>query len=278
MKRILIASIAFILAFSGVIAYASVNGSYKGKSVIRVTHNGVEVKPVQVPGYLEDGYTMLPLGMLRSMGFTVEYNSKTMTANVVTETKPVVRAKTPLTLDQIKALKDRIALIYALDSNGQRKEQGSGFVINSNGLLVTAYHVIEQYGQYRALEVHVRGRVYKVPAGVTAFEDANLDVAGVYLQDKDAFPYLKVGVEPKEKDAVYALGFPDGTFLTQPSEVYFLARGNIFDNKEKVGGISGGPLLNGYGEVIGTIINGDTIGESVSISKVMKLYQDSFNQ
>jgi len=278
MKRFLLASVAFIFAFSGIVFAYSINGEYKGKPIVLVTHNGVKVDS-SVPAYIEDGRTMVPLGVLRDMDLVVEWNNTTKTANVVTETKPVFPAKTPLTLEQIKALKDRIALIRVYDDSGKQIGTGTGFVINSKGLTVTAAHVARYNGQFHSLKVELSGKSYAIGKGSNAFYDDNKDVYGFYLPTNETVKYLKISdIVPKVKDKVYALGYPDGEFIVQQSEVYFLARDNVFDNQEKDGGISGGPLLNDSGEVIGLVIRGDSIGESVSVTTISKLYQDSFNQ
>jgi hypothetical protein len=81
MKKKILAIVLLSFLVVGVVS-AAVNGVYKGKDIVKVTFNGEAVPADTVPGYLESGSTMIPLGLLRKMGFEVDWNNKTLTANV----------------------------------------------------------------------------------------------------------------------------------------------------------------------------------------------------
>lgn len=277
MKRVLLLSLTLIFALSGVLYAVGVNGQYDGYDVVKVQYEGTELKSDSVPGILYKGNTLVPLGLLRKAGFDVGWNNKTLTANITQNMseKPIQTVKT---LEQIQALSDRVALIYALDDSGTRIRQGSGFILNSRGLLVTAWHVADENG-FRKLEVIVNGKTYYVPKGVYVFQDKDKDIFGVYLQDENPFPYLEIGELPKEKDKVYSAGRPDDVFAVFEGKVSFLAKNKIYSNTLVKPGASGGATINQFGEVVGVIITGDEyVASSVDILQVINLYEKSFNQ
>lgn len=272
MKRIFILSIILLLAFAGVVG---ANNLYKDKPIVNVQYNGADVSPVGVPAYLEDGYTMVPLGLLRKMGFTVEWDNATKSANVITRGK---RNNPSLTLDQIKS-HDAVAVVYGIDQFGRRVLRGTGFMLNSKGLMVTASHVLDKYAEF---EIVVRGKTYKIPSGSTVFQDAEKDIAGVFLHDSDPFPYFFIGSLPDKGDTVYALGNPPGEFRVfsegKVSSSYTNNGTHILTTVPAEGGFSGGPLLNEKGEVVGVLI--EIILElnyavAISIDDVIEAYRNS---
>ena len=274
MKRFILLVLVLMASSAGVVA---ANNTFKGHPIVTVQYNGQTVNPDGVPAYLEDGYTMIPLGLLRKMGFKVEWDNATKTANVVTKEK---RVNPTLTLEQIKS-HEGLALIYALDEKGNRLTRGSGFMLNSKGLLITARHVIVEGGKHRDLEIIVRGRTYFVPAGATVFEDADKDIAGLFLYDKDPFPHFFPGEVPKKGDTVYALGNPAGQFRVfrdgKVQLTYTKNGTNIMTDVVVEGGFSGGPLLNQKGEVVG-IITGAILGlgfaSAMSIDDAIEAYRN----
>jgi putative serine protease PepD len=154
--------------------------------------------------------------------------------------------------------KDAVAYIAAASPQGQGT--GSGFVVSSDGLIVTNAHVVDGATQV-AVKIGTGGE--QLPAeivGVDASQDlALLDVDGndlptLELGDSDA---VEVG------DAVYAIGNPyglDHTFtagvvsaLDRPLQAPDGAtiEGGIQTDAALNPGNSGGPLLDASGKVIG---------------------------
>jgi S1-C subfamily serine protease len=135
--------------------------------------------------------------------------------------------------------------------------QGSGFIVDAQGHILTNYHVIEGG---RDIEVTVGKKLYK---------------AKVVLRDKDddlallqiSAPDLKPVVLADSKDLqvgqkVYAIGNPFGLNGTMTTGIISAIRsvhgpeGNLIENAIQTDaainpGNSGGPLLNLHGDVIG---------------------------
>ena len=154
--------------------------------------------------------------------------------------------------------KDAVAYIAAASPQGQGA--GSGFVVSSDGLIVTNAHVVDGATQV-AVKIGTDGE--QLPAEIVGV-DASQDLALLDV-DADDLPTLSLGDSDGVEvgDAVYAIGNPfglDHTFTT--GVVSALDRtlqapdgsaieGGIQTDAAINPGNSGGPLLDGSGDVIG---------------------------
>ncbi len=165
---------------------------------------------------------------------------------------------------------DATVTLECMDLDGNVFTRGSGFLINSEGLIATAYHVIEGAN---SINVYLSDKGMYVAQSVVGF-DADRDIALIKISVGHALPYLELeteGITPGE--AAYSLGsslgFLDGSFGS--GIVSSGIRKITIDEKTEEtadfvqftapisGGNSGGPLLNSRGKVIG-IVNGQYIG------------------
>ncbi len=129
---------------------------------------------------------------------------------------------------------------------------GTGFVLSSDGKIVTNYHVID--GAYSA-SIDINGHIYQI-SSVLAY-DANIDLAILKIDASNltAAPIYKGEVEVGE--TVYAIGSSRGMTNTYTQGMVACAD-RVVDGVSHVQhdasithGNSGGPLINEYGEVIG---------------------------
>ena len=149
---------------------------------------------------------------------------------------------------------------------------GSGFIVSSSGLVVTNYHVISPI----ALEPDKYRVEYNGPDGrngslVLLALDVRHDLA-VLMMDKLAADQLHFdweAAEPRQGDRLYSLGNPldigfavvEGTFNGYPQRGFYpqmLFTGAINP------GMSGGPVLNAAGQVVGINVAKHMGGELVS--------------
>jgi S1-C subfamily serine protease/serine/threonine protein kinase len=135
------------------------------------------------------------------------------------------------------------------------KGTGTGFVVQSNGYLVTCHHVVEDAAE---IEVAVGGKKY--PATVV-MEDIEHDLAVVRIE-ATGLPVLKIADSEQVQvgEEVRAIGFPFSSILGDNIKA---TRGTISGINQEDGrkvfqvdaginpGNSGGPLVNERGEVIG---------------------------
>ena len=167
---------------------------------------------------------------------------------------------------------DRTVTISVELENGT--STGSGFFIDSEGTLVTSYHVIDAA---KSISVEVKdGAKYEV-ASIVDFNEL-YDVAVLKMNLTDTLYLSTCPEELRTGEAAYAigssLGFLDGTF----------SDGIISNTSRKVGqieciqttaaissGNSGGPLVNAYGEVIGINAFSYEAGENLNLAVKMSV-------
>jgi len=157
---------------------------------------------------------------------------------------------------------------------------GTGMVINSDGLVLTNNHVIENSTKVTATVVST-GKTYQ--AKVVGY-DVTGDVALIQLQNASGLHTVPIGKSSQVKngDSVVAMGNAEGRseIVSAAGQVTGLNQtitasdqggtvsqetlhGMIETNADIVSGDSGGPLASASGQVIGM----DTAGDSVSYNQ-----------
>jgi S1-C subfamily serine protease/peroxiredoxin len=173
-----------------------------------------------------------------------------------------------------------VVVVHPQSLDGQALGVGSGFVVRRDGTILTNYHVIVGAG---AIEIEFRDHKERVAAECLAVDRA-CDVAvlkvgklpeGVHVLE------LAVHTLPKDGDAVWTLGHPEGlkntvgwgdvnavrkttdlpeqlrAYLSAPEETVWIQTDAVLAS-----GSSGGPLLNPQGQAIGmnTFLAGARLG------------------
>lgn len=153
-----------------------------------------------------------------------------------------------------------VYLILSMNTFGEIS-QGTGFLINANGLLVTNYHVIEDMMQ--GAVVYAEGKYVEIDQVIR--QDSLNDWAIIRVM-----PGLPPGMVlplaremPRIGEACFAIGNPLGLVQTLSTGVVSGYRGEkqlIQTTAEITHGSSGGPLFNQKGEVFGITSSG--VGEA----------------
>lgn len=157
-----------------------------------------------------------------------------------------------------------IAVIITYDKDMKPLGQGSGFFITTNGILVTALHVIE--GASFVTAKLSSGAYYDIKKILGA--DKNLDIAVLQFEAQGT-PFVKLGdsdkIESGEK--IFAIGAPMGLENT-------VSEGVISNPSRKLDGVvlvqftapissgsSGGGLFNTSGKVIGITVGSKEVSQ-----------------
>ncbi len=156
---------------------------------------------------------------------------------------------------------------------------GSGFFIDSNGYLLTNYHVIESevnpsYKGYSRLFIKTDEESGdRIPARVVGW-DKNFDLALLKTEMDVPYVFSFANQEmPELGDRISAIGSPGGLAKTLTSgTVSAFARsvqplaGSLQIDVPINPGNSGGPLLNNNGEIIGVVFAGITDFEGINFA------------
>ncbi|WP_437201901.1 trypsin-like peptidase domain-containing protein [Planctomicrobium sp. SH664] len=151
---------------------------------------------------------------------------------------------------------------------------GSGFVVRSDGVLVTNYHVIE--GGEKATVKFQNGDSYLVEGVLVLQPEVDLAVVKINPGDK-LLPVLPVApVLPRKGEKVATFGAPKGlSFSTSEGIISGIRKADEVQHKEGTvlqttaaisGGNSGGPLTNMRGEVVGINTFKWQVGESLNFA------------
>ena len=168
---------------------------------------------------------------------------------------------TPLSAEELtRQVKPALAQIVATNSAGETRG-GTGFMVRSNGQLITNRHVVDDAETVTVYTQNLEGQLFQ-HTGLVSGRGISTDLAVVQLPSGRAYPTLPLG----DSDAVAggtevtAWGYPEGSISgTYPT----ITRG-IISSKGYLGdaralqtdaalnpGNSGGPLIDQYGRVIG---------------------------
>ena len=160
------------------------------------------------------------------------------------------------------------------------KARGSGFIINSQGYILTAHHVVSD-----AKEIEIRLPNRQRLRGEVVAADAQVDLAVVKINGEGEFPILALGDSDvlMVGELVASLGYPFG--LESSFHMGIVSRRGKRQNGSAAfdhiqvdspvsSGESGGPLVNTKGHVVGMLTQASergTIGFAVPINVIKSM-------
>lgn len=188
---------------------------------------------------------------------------------------PIPPTNTPTTPEIIEQVRPAVVLVQAFYDGSDSGRQGSGFIIDGRGTIITNAHVVEGASQVAVLDAD--GTI--LPAD-TIGESPCDDVAVLQISD-DTQTYPSVAIAPDQPlvgEGVFAMGFPlNSTTGSNEASVHFgqVNRVNaqidnllsLIEHQAPLNrGNSGGPLLNMRGEVVGinTLVLNPGVGSTGS--------------
>ena len=165
----------------------------------------------------------------------------------------------------VKQVMPGVVLIQTFDSNGNGLGQGSGFVINSEGDVVTCYHVMRGYST--AIVTTADEKKFQV-RNVTTLNKSD-DLIRISLSaDNHSFSNLSLNTTtPEVGQEVIAIGGPLGLEKTVSQGIVSAIRNNTIQITAPISpGSSGGPVFNMKGEVIGIVSSQMKSGQNLNFA------------
>ena len=169
--------------------------------------------------------------------------------------------------DRVKA---SVVTVEVHSGNREAKSAlGSGYVVSAPGIVVTNYHVVESFlAEPERFEVRVRAGADSFPATVRAFDVEN-DLAVLSVPGLRAAPLSVAPELPPPGSPIVALGNPHGLGLSLIEGIFngFAAKGAVdrmLLSMPLNSGMSGGPILDTQGRIIGTNVSVMYLSNSLS--------------
>jgi hypothetical protein len=154
-------------------------------------------------------------------------------------------------------------------NQGAKSSLGSGYLVSDAGHVVTNYHVVGSYVEEPdRYSIRVRNATGERPARLLAFDLVN-DLALLEVDGAEAPPLPLAETLPSPGAAIVAFGNPQGLGLSLIEGIFngFAEKGlvdRMLLSMPLNSGMSGGPILNEAGEVIGTNVSIMWLSNSLS--------------
>ncbi len=175
--------------------------------------------------------------------------------------------------------KKAVVTIYVGGQDKKKRITGSGFILDSDGIVVTNYHVISSSIKNNGSPILVRTytKAYYVVEDILAFDEER-DLAILKLAASE-LPATKLAVkyQPKQGEQIVVIGSPLGLETTVTDGIISSIRGKsqLLQITAAISpGSSGSPVFNTKGEVIGVatfLLKG---GQSLNFALPVSLVQD----
>ena len=180
-------------------------------------------------------------------------------------------------VESARAMLPAVFTVELKDRDGASVAQGSGFLVDSTGRAITAFHVLR--GATRAVARFEDGRLYEVLgvsawdslADVAVFELGRASAQGVRHPRASAYPALRSRPRPAVGEAVVVIGSPEGFESTLSDGL--LSGTRETDEGERLqltapisSGSSGGPVFDGHGRVIGVVVSRWSEGQNLNFA------------
>lgn len=186
-----------------------------------------------------------------------------------------IEGQRKLNIKEIIKKQESVCYVKVDNPNEEIYHYGSGFVIDSKGIIVTNHHVIKEYKSIDSITVTIDGKVHNVEKIIK--DDSDSDISILQLKDVDKeLPTLKLADSDivEVGDKIYTLGNPLEYINSISQGIvsgFRYGQGRISAKDIQFtapisGGSSGGVLLNEYGEVIGIVYASASNGQNINFA------------
>jgi|GEM_PF-5525780 len=163
-------------------------------------------------------------------------------------------------------LDDAVVVILVYDFKGNQFAYGSGFFIDSKGILVTNYHVVaEAYSIQVATLINNKKEIFDIEKIISG--DIDKDIVKIEIKNTEnrKFPVLKISNQlPKKGQDCWAIGTPNSIDYMNTISRGLISNIDIESspkilqiNAEITHGSSGGALINSLGYIVGITSGGN---------------------
>jgi len=153
---------------------------------------------------------------------------------------------------------------------------GSGFVVGTSPMIVTCNHVVADTARFKTNYLYGRGSDRIYADVMKTFPDLDLAILKPRKDGIKRLHSIPVGdvTRMRQGDLIYYLGWDSTNNTIKLSTTKVLSVDSFQTNGTKIDrvhfksiaypGYSGGPILNGTGEVVALIVGGSNVGEKLT--------------
>lgn len=128
-KKIVLLSIALML-FAGIVSASSINGDYQGMPIVKITSGDRVLETDEVPGFIYEGHTVVPISTLRQLGASVTWDAYGYSVDVKlpneqqpTTNPPMNNGGLPSAQEIVKSLGKQVVEFVSTTSDGNGFDQ-----------------------------------------------------------------------------------------------------------------------------------------------------------
>lgn len=184
--------------------------------------------------------------------------------------------------DVVEEVEPATCIVYTYDEYGSPSGSGSGFFIQSDGIGVTNWHVLDK--SIKAVVKTTDGQEYEIDSVLCASQKKDILVFRIKNKNNVVFKTLKFAKEkPAKGDVVYNISAPLGLETSVSEGIVASIREDSHGNIVQVTvplspGSSGSPLLNEDGEVFAIVSFKRVGGENVNFGILLdENFRDELN-
>ena len=188
--------------------------------------------------------------------------------------------------DIVLSQKKAVVTIYIYEEE-QQLIFGSGFIIDSTGIIATNYHVISMLLKNPNTTIAVKMEDGKfIEAEKLIISDEDRDIAMIKVRDKN-IPAVNIApdYEPKQGEDIIVIGSPFGFETTVSTGIISSIRGSdkfLQITAPISPGSSGSPVFNAYGKVIGIatllVQGGQNLNFAIPVKYIETLLRSNMTQ
>lgn len=179
----------------------------------------------------------------------------------------------------VSEVRASVVTVIAFNGDGKPVAQGTGFFINSNGTLITNYHVLG--GAANASVKTKGGRVWEIVETIAEDMEGDIVAVRVNLQGLTVRPLRLSNSSVVPGQRIFVIGSPLGLEQTVSEGIVSAVRslegvGRIIQITAPISrGSSGSPVINARGEIIGVaslnLTGGQNLNFAIPSARVLSL-------
>jgi hypothetical protein len=193
LKRIIITSIVIFSLFASVVSGSSINGEYKGNSIVKVMVNGTEIQS-DVPGINFDGSTLVPLrAITEAMGASVEWIGDKQLASIQFSPPTPFKDQKRYVIEDMRIISD--AIYTGLMSDNFSGVENVGISIEQDK---TSISIVYNTPKNLSFTEVINNTIVISSVTAIAKDDYDIDVVRITMNTSDGYTAGEITIDYRD--------------------------------------------------------------------------------